>query len=171
MKRSIFALLMMCVAVPSAQTADFTVKRVIDITANATVIVALETDTGTVPVPVRFKGIVYPEGALALVDLAGALRESLKEADGKQFRVISIGDTFDHTDTGVLLGAIEIKTSSKTKDGARIGGTQEPVADLLNFGACAYDGSLSEADPKRHKMYTTAQDHAKGNTFGVWSAK
>ena len=171
MKRSFFALLMMCVAVPSAQTADFTVKRVIDITANATVIVALETDTGTVPVPVRFKGIVYPEGAQALVDLAGALREFLKEADGKQFRVISIGDTFDHTDTGVLLGAIEIKTSSKTKDGARIGGTHELIASLLNFGDCAYDGSLAEADPKRHKMYITAQDHAKGNTFGVWSAK
>jgi hypothetical protein len=161
----------MCVAVPSAQTADFTVKRVIDITANATVIVALETDTGTVPVPVRFKGIVYPEGAQALVDLAGALRESLKEADGKQFRIISIGDTFDQTDTGILLGVIEIKTSSKTKDGARIGGTQELIASLLNFGACAYDGSFVETDPKRHKMFSTTQDHAKGNKFGVWSEK
>lgn len=171
MKLALFVLVMMFPVLPSAQTAEFTVKKVIGITVNATAILALETDTGTVPVPVRFKGILYPESATALVDLADAMRENFKEAEGKQFRVLSIGDIFDHNDTGILLGVIEIKTSSKTKDGARIGGTQELIASLLNFGACAYDGSLAEEDPKRHKMYSAAQDHAKGNKFGVWSAK
>jgi hypothetical protein len=171
MKSFLIALVLTFVCWSSAWTADIVVKRVVDITPKATVVLGIENESGLVPIPVRFKGVLYPEGASALSDLVGALREYLKEADGTQFRIVSIGDTFGRTEDGVLVGVIEIKTSKKTKDGARVGGTQDLIADLLNFGACAYDGSLAESDPKRHKVYTTAQDHAKNNMFGVWSAK
>jgi hypothetical protein len=171
MKSLLVALMLSCAFGSSAWAADIVVKHVIDITPKATVVLGIENETGLVPIPVRFKGVLYPEGASSLSDLVGALREYLKEADGTQFRILSIGDAFGRTEDGVLVGVIEIKTSKKTNDGARVGGTQDLIADLLNFGACAYDGSLAESDPKRHKIYTTAQDHAKNNMFGVWSTK
>ena len=170
-KSLIVVLCFLWASIALAQSAEFTVKKVIEVTANATIVVALEKDGKIVPVPVRLKGIIYPKGQQSLSDLVAALKEYLKEAENTQFRIVSVSDEFELTETGILLCGVEVLSNRIAKSGARVSGSQDLVANLLNFGSCTYDGSLGEKDASRHKAYSTTQDHAKNNLFGVWSTE